>query len=109
MQQSGSTLRVRLLLTGSGIGGLTVSLYDSWLRRSTTVSTALSRASPSVMTSWRIAWSPHTSQERDPARCYGTLGPSIVAPPCSRLTLLAFPAPIVNVNRNAGSNATPNA
>ena len=40
--------------------------------------------------------------------CYGTLGPSIVAPPCSRVTLVALPASIVNVNRSAGSNATPN-
>ena len=38
---------------------------------------------------------------------YGTRGPSIVVPLCSRVTLVALPASIVNVNRTAGSNATP--
>lgn len=39
---------------------------------------------------------------------YGTLGPSIVAPPWSRVTFVALPASIANVKRSAGSNATPN-
>src|ERR1043166_4121683 len=42
-----------------------------------------------------------------PRTRYGTLGPSILVPPCSSVTRVALPASIVKVNRSSGSNATP--